>query len=91
MLNGPADLLFNRWNQAVVLPQRSRAAALPREAKRRVGNKSDVLGRAPDMFQPVWAARKKQVSKADRETLHRMVESHRLELLREWEQKVNPS
>jgi hypothetical protein len=45
----------------------------------------------PDMFQPVWAARKKQVSKADRETLHRMVESHRLELLREWEQKVNPS
>ena len=45
----------------------------------------------PEMFQLVWAAKKKQVSKADREVLQEMVEAHRFELLREREQKVNRS
>src|SRR5436305_5986570 len=41
------------------------------------------------MFEVVWAGKKKQMSKADREVLLRMVEAHRFELLREWDQKVN--
>ena len=49
------------------------------------------LQRPEDMFELVWTAKKKQMSKADREVLHEMVELHRFELLREWEQKVNPS
>ena len=44
-----------------------------------------------EMFELVWTAKKKQMSKADREALHEMVEVHRFELLREWEQKVNRS
>lgn len=46
---------------------------------------------AGEMFELVWTAKKKRVSKADRQSLEEMVETHRLELLREWEQKVNPS
>jgi hypothetical protein len=42
------------------------------------------------MFELVWAAtKKKQMSKNDREALCERVEAHRLELLREWEEKVN--
>jgi uncharacterized protein DUF4160 len=44
-----------------------------------------------EMFELVWAAKKKQMSKADREALQEMVKTHRFELLREWEQKVNRS
>jgi len=41
------------------------------------------------MFELVRAMKKKQMSKADRERLREMVEEHRFEILREWEQKVN--
>ena len=44
-----------------------------------------------EMFDLVWAAKKKQISKVDRELLREMVERHRFEILREWEQKVNRS
>ena len=47
---------------------------------------------APDeIFDLVWAAKKKQMSKADREMLQQMVGAHRFEILRECEQKVNRS
>ena len=49
------------------------------------------LEAAEDMFELVGAAKKKQMSKADREFLQEMVEAHRFEILREWEQKVNLS
>ena len=44
-----------------------------------------------EMFELVWAAKKAQMPKADRELLQHMVETHRIEIFREWEQKVNPS
>jgi hypothetical protein len=43
------------------------------------------------MFELVWAAKKKQMSKVDRDLLQEMVEQHRFEILGEWEQKVNRS
>ena len=46
--------------------------------------------RSPEaMFELVWAMKKRPMSKADRELLREMVEEHRLEILREWELKVN--
>jgi hypothetical protein len=44
-----------------------------------------------DMFDLVWAAKKRRMSRTDKETLQEMVETHRFELLQEWEQKVNRS
>jgi hypothetical protein len=41
-----------------------------------------------EMFDLIWAKKKTSVSKADKERLHEMVEQHRLEILREWEEKV---
>jgi hypothetical protein len=42
-----------------------------------------------EMLELVWTAKKKQMSKADRGMLESKVEKHRLDLLREWEQKAN--
>ena len=42
-----------------------------------------------EMFELIRSTKKAQMSKADREHLAEMVEKHRFELLREWEQKVN--
>jgi hypothetical protein len=41
-----------------------------------------------NMFELVWANKRKRMSKADRELLQSSVETHRLEVLREWEEKV---
>jgi hypothetical protein len=41
------------------------------------------------MLDLVWAAKKTQMSKTDRKLLEQMVEEHRFEILREWEEKVN--
>ena len=40
------------------------------------------------MFNLISAAKKTSMSKADRELLRKMVERHRIDILREWEQKV---
>lgn len=42
------------------------------------------------MFELVWSKKKAQMSKGDRQLLEQMLEQHRLEILREWEEKVNP-
>jgi hypothetical protein len=45
-----------------------------------------------DMFEIKWRKSKKtSISAKDRKSLVEMVERHRLEILREWEQKVNQS
>jgi len=43
-----------------------------------------------EMFQLVGSTKKSQMSKGDRQLLEQMVEEHRFEILREWEEKVNP-
>lgn len=42
-----------------------------------------------EMFELVWSKKKAQMSKGDRQLLAQMVEQHRFEILREWEEKVN--
>ncbi len=43
------------------------------------------------MFEMIWRKTKKiTISAQDKAILTEMVESHRLEILKEWEQKVNP-
>ncbi len=42
-----------------------------------------------EMLELVWSKKKVQMSKGDRRLLEQMVEQHRFEILREWEQ-VNP-
>jgi hypothetical protein len=43
------------------------------------------------MFEMIWRKTKKiTISAQDKAVLTEMVESHRLEILKEWEQKVNP-
>jgi Domain of unknown function (DUF4160) len=42
-----------------------------------------------EMLELVWSKKKAQISKGDRQVLEQMVEDHRLEILREWEEKVN--
>ena len=42
------------------------------------------------MLELVWAAKKRQVSKADRDALQKSVREHRDRILKEWEQKVTP-
>jgi hypothetical protein len=44
-----------------------------------------------EMFELVSSMKKAQMSKADRKKLRKMVETHRMEILQEWEQKVNRS
>jgi hypothetical protein len=44
-----------------------------------------------EMLELVSSTKKAQMSKADRESLREMVEAHRIEILQEWEQKVNRS
>jgi hypothetical protein len=44
-----------------------------------------------EMFELVSSMKKAQMSKADREKLRKMVETHRMEILQEWEQKVSRS
>lgn len=46
--------------------------------------------RLDEMFELVWSRKKSQISKGDRQLLEQMVEDHRLQILREWEEKVNP-
>ena len=42
-----------------------------------------------EMLDLIWTKKKAQLSKADRKLLQEMVEKHRLEIFKEWEQKVN--
>jgi Domain of unknown function (DUF4160) len=44
-----------------------------------------------NMFELVRSAKKAQMARTDRELLRALVERHRLQILREWEQKVNRS
>jgi hypothetical protein len=46
---------------------------------------------ADEMFQQVWSTKKSRMSKADRELLEQLVEQYRFDILREWEEKVNPN
>jgi hypothetical protein len=48
--------------------------------------KVHFLQPAREMFELVWSAKKKQMSKADKELLQEMVEAHRFAILREWEE-----
>jgi len=43
-----------------------------------------------EMLELVWSRKRAQMSKADRQLLEQMVEQHRFEILREWQEKVNP-
>jgi hypothetical protein len=49
----------------------------------------NFLRAVDQMLELVWAAKKTQMSKPDRKLLEQMVDEHRLEILREWEEKVN--
>jgi len=50
------------------------------------------LEKGEAMFEIKWRKSKKTAIPArDRKRLMEMVENHRLEILKEWEQKVNPS
>jgi len=52
----------------------------------------NFLEKGESMFEVIWRKSKKTAIPArDRKRLVEMVESHRLEILKEWEQKVNPS
>jgi Domain of unknown function (DUF4160) len=42
------------------------------------------------MFELVWAAKRKQMSRNDRATLEGLVREHRPAILKEWETKVSP-
>ncbi|MHB8522408.1 MAG: DUF4160 domain-containing protein [Limisphaerales bacterium] len=44
-----------------------------------------------EMIELIWATKKAHLSKADREIFWELVEKHRLELLKEWEEKVQRS
>jgi len=45
-----------------------------------------LAGRA-EMFELVWSKKKTLISKADRESLEELVEKHRSQIFKEWEQK----
>jgi len=91
MLNGKSDMLLNRGNEAVVLLERPRASSFPREKEGRVGNEGTLSARSCRHVRSGMGAKKRRMSRTDKETLQEMVETHRFELLQEWEQKVNRS
>jgi hypothetical protein len=49
------------------------------------------LESAEEMFELVWSKKKRQMTKVQRENLLELVEGYRIEILREWEQKVSLS
>jgi hypothetical protein len=49
----------------------------------------NFLQAVDEMLELIWTAKKAQMSRADRKLLAKMVDEHRFELLREWEEKVN--
>jgi hypothetical protein len=51
--------------------------------------KVEFLESVNKMFELVRSTKRAGISKADRELLQEMVEKHRFEILREWEQKVH--
>jgi hypothetical protein len=53
--------------------------------------KVKFLESAEEMFELVWSQKKRQMTKVERENLLELVEGNRIEILREWEQKVSLS
>jgi hypothetical protein len=49
----------------------------------------NFLRTAGGMFEVIWSRKKAQMSKSDRQLLEQMIEQHRFEILREWEEKMN--
>lgn len=47
------------------------------------------LEAADEMFELVWSKKKRRMSRTERQGLVELVEGNRLEILREWEEKVN--